>query len=199
MRRTISDVAIEHDKCWAAFGLLEDTQCVLNAIDIIGVSDAQHVPAIGEETRCNIFREGNAGVAFNRDVVVVPDPAEAIEPKVSRQRRGLGRYAFHHAAVAADGVNLVVKDVVSRPVITGGQPLLRDCHTYARGYALPQRARRCFHTRDPVIFGMARSFAAELPKTANVIERYGRLPEPFVIGVYGLYTREMQNRPQQHR
>src|SRR5215468_2524763 len=164
MRRAISDVAVEHDKRWAAFGLLEDTQCVLNAIDIIGVSDAQHVPAIGEETRCNIFREGNAGVAFNRDVVVVPDPAEAIEPEVSRKRRGFGRYAFHHAAVAADSVDVVVKDVVSRPVITSGQPLLRDCHTYARGHALPQGACRSLDTRDPVIFGMSRSFAGELPE-----------------------------------
>src|SRR5215471_2901844 len=198
MRRTISDVAVEHDEGRPAGRLLEHPERVFNAIDIIGIPDAQHIPAIGEETRCNIFREGNAGVAFNRDVVVVPDPAEAIEPEVSRKRRGFGRYAFHHAAVAADSVDVVVKDVVSRPVITSGQPLLRDCHTYARGHALPQGACRSLDARDPVIFGMPWSLAAELPKTANVIERYGRLPEPFVVGVYGLYTREMQDRPQQH-
>src|SRR6516164_1292975 len=195
MGRAISDVAVEHDKGRPAGRLLEYAERAFNAIDIIGVSDAQYIPTVGEEPRSDIFREGNAGVALNGDVVVVPDPAETIEPEVSRKRCGLRCHAFHHAAVAADRVDVVVKDVVSRLVIAGGQPLLRDCHTYTRGHTLSQRTRRRLDTRDPVIFGMPRSFAGELPEAADVVERYGWLSEPLVIGIYGLYSGEVQDRP----
>src|SRR6516162_620557 len=199
MGRTISDVTVEHDECRAAGRLLEYPERVFNAIYIIGIADTQDIPTIGEEARSDIFREGNASVAFNRDVVVVPDPTETVEFQVARKRSGLGRYAFHHATVATHCIDFVVKNVESRLVIASSQPLLRDCHAYTCGHPLSQRTRRRLDARDPVIFGMSRSFAGELPEATDVIERYRWLPEPLVIGVHGLYTREVQDRPQQHR
>src|SRR6516225_3087257 len=172
MGRAISDVAVEHDKGRPAGRLLEYPERVFNAIDIIGVSDAQYIPAIGEEARSDIFREGNAGVAFNGDVVVVPDPAETVESEVSRKRSGLGRYAFHHATVAAHRIDVVVEDVESGFVVAIGQPFLGNCHAYAGRHPLPQGPRRCLDARDPVIFGMPWSLAADLPKTANIVERH---------------------------
>src|SRR5215469_17467320 len=188
MGRAISDVAVEHDKGRSAGRLLEYPERVFNAVDIIGIPDTQYIPTIGEEARSDILRKGNASVALNGDVVVVPGPAETVESEVSGKRRGFGRYAFHHATVAAHCIDVVIEDVESRFVVAMGQPFLGNCHAYAGRHPLPQRSRRCLDARDPVIFAMPWSLAAELPKTANIVERHRWLPEPLVIGIHGLYT-----------
>src|SRR5215475_5326863 len=42
------------------------------------------------------------------------------------------------------------------------------------------------------------SFAVELAKVANIIERDRRLPQRFVVGIHGLNVTEMERRPEQH-
>ena len=69
---------------------------------IVGVADAEDVPAVAEEARGHVFAEGQRGVALDGDVVVVVDPAEVGELEVPGQGRGLAADAFHHAAVAAE-------------------------------------------------------------------------------------------------
>ena len=110
VRRAVADVAVENDERGPAFGLAEDLERVLDAIDVVGVADPQHVPAVGEESGGDIFGEGDAGVAFDGDVVVVVDPAEVIEAQMAGQRGRFRRNALHHAAIAADGVDVVVED-----------------------------------------------------------------------------------------
>ncbi len=63
---------------------------MLDAIDVVGVGDPQHVPAVGQKTGRDVFGEGDAGVAFDGDVVVVLDPAEVIEFQVAGERRRFG-------------------------------------------------------------------------------------------------------------
>jgi hypothetical protein len=63
---------------------------------------------------------------------------------VAGQGCGLGRNALHHAAVAADGINVVVEDCEPRPVVPAGEPFLGNRHADARGDALPEGARRGF-------------------------------------------------------
>jgi hypothetical protein len=58
---------------------------MLDPVDVIGVADTLDVPTVGEKPRGDIFREGDLGVAFDGDVVVVPDPAQVIEAQVTRQ------------------------------------------------------------------------------------------------------------------
>ena len=56
------------------------------------------------------------------------------------QRGRFGGDAFHHAAVAADGVNIVVEDFEPGLVVTAGEPFLGDGHADARGDSLSERA-----------------------------------------------------------
>ena len=60
VRRAVADVAVEDDQRRPALGLAEDRERVLDALEVVGVADAQHVPAVGEEARGDILGEGDA-------------------------------------------------------------------------------------------------------------------------------------------
>src|SRR5215467_2966972 len=79
------------------------------------------------------------------------------------------------------------------------EPLLGNCHSYARGNALPERPRGSFYARDPMILRVPRRFAVELAKVADIVERHRWVPESFVIGVDGFCPRQMKRRPEKHR
>ena len=136
---------------------------------------------------------------FDRDVVVVVDPAEVVEAEVAGQRRRFRRDALHQAAVAAHGVDVVVEDLEARPVVAVGEPLLRDGHAHAGRHALPERAGGGLHARDPVVFRMPGRLAVELAEVADVVERHRGLPQPLVVGIHRLRPGQMQHRPEQHR
>src|SRR5262249_42323668 len=123
-------------------GFAEDVQGILNAFDIVGVTDAQDVPTVTQKPGCNVLSESDARIALDGDVVVVVDPAKIIETQVTGQGRGFRCDAFHHAAIAANRVNIIVEDFKTGPVVTIGEPLLGNAHSHARGDALSQRAGR---------------------------------------------------------
>jgi hypothetical protein len=86
VRRAVADVAVQNDEGRPALGLPEDLQRVLDALDVVGVADPQHVPAVAQEAGRDVFGEGDARVAFDGDVVVVVDPAEVVEAEMAGQR-----------------------------------------------------------------------------------------------------------------
>ena len=143
--------------------------------------------------------KASARVPFDRDVVVVVDPAEVVQAQVARQRRRLRGDALHQAAIAANGIDAVVEDVEARPVVALGEPLLGDGHAHARGDALPERTGGGFDARNPVVLGVPRGLAVELAEMADVVEGNRRLPQPLVLGVHRLGAGEMQHGPEQHR
>ena len=166
---------------------------------IVGVADALHVPAIGEEARRDVVAEGEIGVAFDRHAVAVVDPAKVAEHLVAGERGRFARHALHHVAVAAYRVNVVVEDREIRPVEMLRQPAPGDRHADAVAAALAERAGRRLDARGQVIFRMAGAFAAELAEPLDVVERDRGLAETLVFGIDGLHAGEMQERVEQHR
>jgi hypothetical protein len=199
VRRAITDVAVEDDQRRPVRGLGEHLQRVLDAPQVVGVADAQHVPAIGLEARGDVLGEGDAGLAFDGDVVVVVDPAEVVQGEMARERGRFRRHAFHHAAVAADRIDVVAEDLEVRPIVAVGKPRLGDGHANAGGNALAERSGGGFYTRHQMVLGVTRGLAAELTEVLDVVERHRRLPEPFVFGVHRAGAGEKEHRPQQHR
>ena len=199
MRRAVADVAVEDDQRGTAYGLAKLRHSPLDVIDVVGVADALHVPAVAQEARRDIFGECDAGAAFDGDVVVVVDPAQVIERQVTGERRSFRSHAFHEAAVAAHRVDVVIEDLEARLVVAICEPLLRDRHPDAGRDALSERARRRFDAGDEVVLGMAGRVATELPEAADVVERDRGPAHRLVLGVDRLSAREMQHRPQQHR
>jgi len=81
--------------------------------------------------------------------------------------------SFHHAAISADRVDVVVEDLEIRPVVAGGQPLLGDRHADTCRDSLAERAGRCLDTgssfKDLVTIRGASKQASllDLPYSAN--------------------------------
>src|ERR1051325_3024857 len=198
VRRAVTDVAVQDNKRRPAFGFAEDLERVFDSIHVVCVTNAQNIPTISQETSGDIFGEGEVRVAFDRDMIVVEDPAKIIQTEVTRQRGGFGGNAFHHTAIAAHGVNIVIEKFETWLVVTGGKPFLGNCHADAGGDALPQRAGGGFNPGDPVIFRMAWCLAVELPEAADIVERHRRGTQPLVISIHGLGASEVQDRPEQH-
>ena len=58
---------------------------MFDAIEVVRIADPQNVPTVRQESCLDVLSERHARAAFNRDVVVIVNPAEIVETKVSRQ------------------------------------------------------------------------------------------------------------------
>src|SRR5205823_6955287 len=114
----------------------------------------------------DVLREREVGPPLDRDAVVVIDPAEVREPQVAGERGRLARHALHHAAVAAERVDVVVEERVVGAVVARRQPAPGDRHADAGRDALTERARRGLDAGGPVILGMPGTLAVELTEVA---------------------------------
>src|SRR5215469_4956814 len=86
MRRAIADMAIQNDQSRPVLRIPENLQRVLDAVEIICIADSQHIPAIRKKSSSDILCKGDTSISFNRDVVVVINPAEVIEAQMSGER-----------------------------------------------------------------------------------------------------------------
>ncbi len=197
--RAVADAAVEDDERGPALGLLKDPERVLDAIDVVGVAHAQHVPPVGQEPARDVLGEREVGAPFDGDVVVVEDPTEVVQAEVAGERCRFGADAFHQAAVAADRVDVVVEHLEARAVVAVGEPPLADRHADAGRDALAQRAAGRLHTGHQAVFGMPGRLAAKLTEPADVVERDRRIAQPLVLGIHGPRPGEVEQRPEQHR
>src|SRR6476619_286341 len=138
-------MAVQNDERGPSFRLLECRERLFDSVKVIGIADAQNVPAVGEKTRGYIFGECDVRVPFDADVVVVPDPAEIIQTEMTGEGGSFGSNAFHHTTVTADGVDVEIEDFTTWFVVPVGEPFLGDGHTDAGRDTLPERASGGFH------------------------------------------------------
>src|ERR1700751_5725548 len=103
---------------------------------------------------------------------------------MARQRRRLRSYSLHHAAIAADGVDVGVEDLEVGAIVTVGDPRLGNGHTDAVSDTLPKRSSRGLDPRNQVVFWMTRSLAAELTEVTNIVERNCGLSESLVCCIH---------------
>jgi hypothetical protein len=83
-------VAVHDDERRTVLCVLERGERARQQVQIIGITDAQDVPAVAKEARSNIFCESERGTAFDGDLIIVVDPAQVRELEVSGQG---GRFA----------------------------------------------------------------------------------------------------------
>ncbi|KWV86533.1 hypothetical protein PFLmoz3_03966 [Pseudomonas fluorescens] len=141
------------------------------------------VPAIRLEALDHVFTERQLSVALDADGVVVIDPAQVIELQVPGQGRGFAADAFHHVAVTAQGVDVVVKQHLAVAVEALSQPTLGHGHAHAVGAALAQRAGGGFYACGHAVLRVARGLGAHLPELLDILEADGRLAGALAVGV----------------
>src|SRR6267142_3601536 len=127
--------------------------------------DVGHIPAITLESRSDILAEGEIGLTFNGDLIVVVQPAKVRKLQMSGERRCLRRDTFHQVTVAAEGPDVVIEKLVSGTVEVCRQPFSGDRHSHAVADSLAERAGRRFDARGQAVFRMSRSLAVDLAKS----------------------------------
>ena len=83
MRRTVGNMTVYDDQT-RAFGFL--MRCLKSAakhLQVVGIANPLHIPMQRHEASRHIFTEGQRRIAFNRDVVVVVNPDEFVQSKVT--------------------------------------------------------------------------------------------------------------------
>ncbi|CAM6364341.1 Uncharacterised protein [Klebsiella pneumoniae] len=81
------------------------------------------------------------------------------------------RNAFHHTAVAHEGVGVVVDDIVSRTVELRRQGFLGDSHPDRVSDTLAQRTGGGFHACGVTDFRVTRSFGVQLAEVFQLFNR----------------------------
>ncbi len=76
VRGAIADVAVHDDQRRAIVRALKVAERAGQHIEVICVTHPRHVPAIADKARGHVFSKSQRSVAFDRDVVVVVNPAE---------------------------------------------------------------------------------------------------------------------------
>jgi hypothetical protein len=108
--------------------------------EVVGVVDLHHVPVVGLEPADDVLAEGEVGGALDRDVVVVVEDGEPVEPERAGQRGRFAGDALHHVAVAGDDVGAVVDDPVSVAVEAVREEPLTEREPDGHADALAERA-----------------------------------------------------------
>ena len=144
---------------------------VVDRRQVVGVVHRQHVPAQAAEPRGHVLAERQVGLAFDRDVVVVVDPAEVRELQMAGERRRLAGDAFHQVAVAALRPDVEVEQLEAGLVVAGREPAAGDRHADAVAAALAERAGRRLDAGRVAVLGMAGRAAAPLAEVLDVVER----------------------------
>jgi hypothetical protein len=193
VRRTERDRASDDDQRRLVGRVVELLDRRTQRLDVVGITNLHDVPTEPFKPLADVFRKCEFGIALDRDVIIVVQPAEVGQLQMSGDGCRFAADAFHQIAVAAHGVHVVVEQVKALLVVASGKPLRRHRHADAVANALPQRARRCFDARRVAVFGMARTRTSQLSKTLDVVERDAQFASRL------LDAREMQNRVQQDR
>ena len=199
VRRAVADHAVDHDQGRRAGIALEGRQRIAQGAQVVGVGHVHGVPAIGLEARDHVLAEGQLGVAFDADGVVVVEPAQVIQLQVPGQGRGFAADAFHHVAVAAQGVDVVVEQHLAVAVEALAQPASGHGHADAVGTALAEGAGGGFDASGHAVLGMARSLGAHLPELLDIVQADRRLPRASALGIDLDHAGQVQQRIQQHR
>ena len=160
-----------------------------NRSRVVGVADTLHVPAIGQKSRRDIVAESEIRVPLDRHPVAVVDPAQIAEHLVTGERGRFARYALHHVAIAANRINVVVEHREVRPIEMLGEPAPGERHANAVAATLAERAGRGLDPGCQVVFRMAGTLAADLPKPLDIVERDRGLAETLISGIDALSRR----------
>ena len=199
VRRAVADVAVDDDQRRPVVGRPEGLERPSDLPEVVGVADPGDVPAVGHEPPGDVVVIGDLGAPVDRDVVVVVDPAEVVEPLVARERRRLVRDALHQAAVAGDHVGVEVEQLVAGAVEVRRLPLRGDRHPDRRRHPLAERPGGRLDPGGPAVLRVAGRLRVELAERLDVVERDRLAPLDLVVGVDGPDPGEVKQRVEQHR
>ena len=178
---------------------LERLQRRGQCVEVVGVVDVLHRPAVALEPLRDVLGERQLGAALDGDLVAVVDPAQVGQLEMTGQRRRLGADPLHQAAVAADRVDVVVEQRVVGLVEGRRLPLAGDGHAHAGRDAGAERARGALHSGRPPVLRVPGALGVQLPELLQVLQRHRQLTQCLVDRVDRLDPGQMEHRVEQGR
>jgi hypothetical protein len=171
VRRALADHRLADDQRRPAGRALRRGDGGIDGVDVVAVDTGDDIPAIGFEALRRVVDEPRRDIAVDGDAVVVVENDELVQLPDRRKRAGLVADAFHQAAVAGEGVGVVVDDGVAVAVELAGEQLLGERHADRIGEALAERAGGGLDRRGDAVFRVARRLAVELAEVAELGKR----------------------------
>ena len=170
-RAAVADLRVNRDEGRMLMVSLGCLDRETDGFEVIAILDLERLPAEGFHAALHVLGEGEVGAALDGDVVAVVEDDELRQAQRAGQREGLGGYALHEAAVAAERVGVVVDDLIAGLVECRSEMTLCDGHADSHRHAGAERAGRSLDTDRMAVFRMARSLRAELTELFEVVER----------------------------
>ena len=133
-------------------------------LDVVPV-DLDHVPVGDAKARGNVLADRQRRAAVVGDAVVVPEQDKLAQPQVPGERDHLLADAFLQAAVADEGVGVVVDQAGAE---AGIEVCLGDRHAERVGDALAERAGRDLDAAGRIELRMAFAVRAELAEALDL-------------------------------
>lgn len=127
LRGAEADVTSEHDQRGPRGLGARLTHGGVEAVEIVDIIDAQHLPSICTVAMGDLLAECKVGGTLNRDVVVIVEDGQSVQTERPRERRRLARHALHMIPVTCDHPCAVVDDRVFWTIELGGEHSLGDC------------------------------------------------------------------------
>ena len=106
--------------------------------------------------------------------VAVIDPAQIAKAEMAGERRRLAGDALHQIAVAANRVDVIVKQRETRPVVMRAEEARCDRHADAVAAALAERSGGGLDAGGMAVFRVAGRDAVELAEILDVVETHRR-------------------------
>ncbi len=169
--RAVADSGVNHDEGRPLRLGLGCDEGAVNRLKVgVTVVNPQDLPAVGFEALAHVLGKGQRGRAVERDPVVVVEPNQLAQPKMTSQRGRFVGDALHHVAVAHQGVAEVIDDGVVRFVVASRQKTLGHGHADRVAGALTERAGGGFHPWGEKRFRVAGRARAPLAEGLDVIQ-----------------------------
>ncbi|SWX47793.1 Uncharacterised protein [Klebsiella pneumoniae] len=171
VRRTETDDGFAHQQG----RFVGDRPCffyrAFDGVSVVTVHAAHHVPAVGFKAFGGVVGEPAFNVAVDGDAVVIIERHQFTQFQGTGQGAHFVRNAFHHTAVAHEGVGVVVDDIVSRTVELRRQGFLGDSHPDRVSDTLAQRTGGGFHACGVADFRVTRGFGVQLAEVFQLFNR----------------------------
>ena len=141
-----------------------------NGLRVMAINLGNDLPAISFETPGRVVGKPAVHFTVDGDAVVVVEHDQLAKAQCAGQGRHLVGNAFHQAAIAQEGVGVVINNIVTRAVELLRQGFLRQRKADRIGNALPERPRGGFNARCITVLRVARGFGVQLTEVLDVVD-----------------------------
>ena len=141
-----------------------------NGLRVMSVNSRDYLPAVGFKTLGRVVGKPAVHFTVDGDAVVVIEHDQLAKAQCTSQGRHLVGNTFHQAAIAQEGVGVVINNIMARAIELLRQGFLCQRKADRIGNTLPERPRSGFNTRRVAVFRMARGFGVQLAEVLDVFD-----------------------------